>query len=227
MLCWGASWAGIKSMTATSGPGFSLMMENLGLGIMLETPCVLVNVQRGGPSTGLPGEISEDPETRDLHLLVENTTSNRLESHIFDMLVLAVGAVPGRNTETIRQMVSLSKSPSGFLREAHPKLRPVDTPTKGVFIAGGAESPKDVRESVTQASAAASRAAILLNKDEFSVDAITAVVEEDLCKLCGICADVCPFSAITWQKGQLAEVITAACTGCGTCAAECKFNAIA
>ncbi len=175
---------------------------------------------------GLPGEISEDPETCDLHLLVENTTSNRLESHVFDMLVLAVGAVPGRNTETIRQMVSLSKSPSGFLREAHPKLRPVDTPTKGVFIAGGAESPKDVRESVTQASAAASRAAILLNKDEFSVDAITAVVEEDLCKLCGICADVCPFSAITWQKGQLAEVITAACTGCGTCAAECKFNAI-
>src|SRR4030065_122629 len=50
----GASWAGTKSMTATSGPGFSLMMENLGLGIMLETPCVLVNVQRGGPSTGLP-----------------------------------------------------------------------------------------------------------------------------------------------------------------------------
>ena len=50
----GASWAGVKSMTATSGPGFSLMMENLGLGIMLETPCVLVNVQRGGPSTGLP-----------------------------------------------------------------------------------------------------------------------------------------------------------------------------
>ena len=50
----GGSWAGVKSMTATSGPGFSLMMENLGLGIMLETPCVLVNVQRGGPSTGLP-----------------------------------------------------------------------------------------------------------------------------------------------------------------------------
>jgi 2-oxoglutarate/2-oxoacid ferredoxin oxidoreductase subunit alpha len=50
----GASWAGVKSMSATSGPGFSLMMENLGLGIMLETPCVLVNVQRGGPSTGLP-----------------------------------------------------------------------------------------------------------------------------------------------------------------------------
>jgi len=176
---------------------------------------------------GLPGEVSEDPDTSNLHILVENTTSNRLEPHEFDLLVLAVGAVPGKNTETIRQMASLSKSPNGFLREAHPKLRPVDTPTKGVFIAGSAESPKDVRESVTQASAAASRASILLNKDEFSVDAITAVVEEDLCKLCGICANVCPFSAITWQKGEPAKVITAACTGCGTCAAECNFNAIA
>ena len=175
---------------------------------------------------GLPGEVYEDPETGDLHLMVENTSSNRLESHIFDMLVLAVGAVPGKDTETIRQMVSLSKSPNGFLREAHPKLRPVDTPTKGVFIAGSAESPKDVRECVTQASAAASRASILLNKDKFSVDAITAVVDEDLCTNCGVCANVCPFSAITWSKGQPAEVITAACTGCGTCAAECKFNAI-
>jgi len=175
---------------------------------------------------GLPGEIHADPESGDLHFMVENTTSNRLESHEFDLLVLAVGAVPSRSTETIRQMVSLSKSPSGFLREAHPKLRPVDTPTKGVFIAGSVESPKDVRECVTQASAAASRASILLNKDRFSVDAITAVVDADLCTKCGICAGVCPFSAIQWAKGEPAKVITAACTGCGTCAAECKFNAI-
>ena len=175
---------------------------------------------------GLPGDVVEDPETGNLQLTVENTTSNRLEQHNFDLLVLAVGAVPAANTETIRQMVSLSKSASGFLREAHPKLRPVDTPTKGVFIAGAVESPKDVRGSVTQASAAASRASILLNKDQFSVDAITAVIDEGLCKLCGLCADVCPFSAITWEKGQAAEVITAACTGCGTCAAECKFGSI-
>ena len=175
---------------------------------------------------GLPGEVNEDPESGNLQVVVENTTSNRLESHEFDLLVLAVGAVPARNTETIRQMVSLSKSPSGFIKEAHPKLRPVDTPTKGVFIAGSVESPKDVRESVTQASAAASRASILLNKDKFSVDAITAVVDPDLCTNCGICVKVCPFSAIQWSKGEPAEVITAACTGCGTCAAECKFNAI-
>jgi heterodisulfide reductase subunit A len=175
---------------------------------------------------GLPGEVFEDPATGNLHLTVENTTANRLENHEFDMLVLAVGGVPAISTEAVRQMVSLSKSPSGFLKEAHAKLKPVDTPTKGVFIAGSVESPKDVRESVTQASAAASRAGILLNKSKLAIDAITATVNNDLCTRCGLCAKVCPFSAIRWEKKQVAEVITAACAGCGTCAAECKFNAI-
>ena len=175
---------------------------------------------------GLPGEVCEDPATGNLRLVVENTTLNALETHEFDLLVLAVGATPALTTEAVRQMVSLSKSPSGFLKEAHPKLRPVDTPTKGVFIAGAVESPKDVRESVTQASAAASRASILLNKSRFAVEAITAVIDEALCKQCGVCAGVCPFGAIQWEKKQTARVISAACAGCGTCAAECKFNAI-
>ncbi len=175
---------------------------------------------------GIPGEVCEDPATGNLRVVVENTTLNRLETHEFDLLVLSVGATPALGTEPIRQMVSLSKSPSGFLKEAHPKLRPVDTPTKGVYIAGAAESPKDVRESVTQASAAASRASILLNKSRFAVEAITAVVDEALCKQCGVCAGVCPFGAIQWEKKQVARVISAACAGCGTCAAECKFEAI-
>jgi heterodisulfide reductase subunit A len=175
---------------------------------------------------GLPGEVREDPATGNLQVTVENTTANRLESHEFDMVVLSVGATPAPQTEAVRQMVSLSKAPSGFLKEAHAKLRPVDTPTKGVYIAGGAESPKDVRESVTQASAAASHAAILLNKSRFAVEAITAVVDEDLCKMCGQCANVCPFGAVHWEKKEVAHVTSAACAGCGTCAAECKFGAI-
>jgi heterodisulfide reductase subunit A len=175
---------------------------------------------------GIPGEVVEKSETGNLKLTVENTTGNRLETHEFDMIVLAVGATPALDTESIRQMVSLSKSPSGFLKEAHAKLKPVDTPTKGVFIAGAAESPKDVRESVTQASAAASHASILLSKSALSVEAITSVIDEDLCKKCGLCVPVCPFNAIIWEKKQVAVVTSAACTGCGTCAAECKFEAI-
>jgi len=175
---------------------------------------------------GLPGEVAEDPATGNLHVRVDNTTLNRLESYEFDLLVLAVGATPAVDTESIRRLVNLSQAPGGFLKEAHPKLRPVDTPTKGVFIAGAAESPKDVRESVTQASAAASRASILLSKPRFAVEAITAMVDADLCKKCGRCAAVCPYGAITWHKKEAARIISAACAGCGTCAAECKFGAI-
>ena len=102
---------------------------------------------------GLPGEVREDPRTGNLEVVYENTIEKRLETREFDMLVLAVGATPSADTEPIRQMTTLSKAVSGFLKEAHPKLRPVDTPTKGVFVAGAAESPKDVRDSVIQAAA--------------------------------------------------------------------------
>ena len=175
---------------------------------------------------GLPGEVLGDPATGDLKVYVENTTTSRLETYEFDMLVLSVGVVPRQDTDRIRQLLTLSRTSDGFLMEAHPKLRPVDTPTKGVYIAGCVESPKDVKDSVTQASAAAARAEILLSAPEITVEAITAVVDSEVCTQCGRCADVCPFSAIVWQKGEVAQVISAACAGCGTCSAECTFDAI-
>ena len=175
---------------------------------------------------GLPGEVEEDPETGNLKVYAENTTDGRLEEHEFDLLVLSVGTIPRKETDLVRQFLTLSRTSDGFLMEAHPKLKPVDTPTKGVYIAGCAESPKDVKDSVTQASAAAARAEILLNSPQIKVEAITAVVDPDLCKQCGQCAGVCPFSAIIGEKGQTAQVISAACAGCGTCAAECPFDAI-
>ncbi|MBL7059498.1 MAG: hydrogenase iron-sulfur subunit, partial [Candidatus Marinimicrobia bacterium] len=113
--------------------------------------------------------------------------------------------------------------------ESHPKLKPVDAPTGGVYFAGCAEFPKDVKDSVTQASAAAARAQILLNAGEISVEAITSVCDADMCESCGICVTVCPFNAITGGDRKTktpAQIIEAACKGCGTCAAECNFDAI-
>jgi heterodisulfide reductase subunit A len=174
---------------------------------------------------GLPGEVKEDPETTSLRLFVENTTTGRLEQHNVDMLVLSIGALP-RQDGRLKELLSLSRTADGFFMESHPKLKPVDTPTRGVYIAGCAESPKDVKDSVTQASAAAARAGILLSSPRIRVEAITAVVDQELCKKCGLCANVCPYGAIVWEKKQPARVITAACAGCGTCAAECRFDAI-
>ncbi len=175
---------------------------------------------------GLPGEVEEDSQTGNLTVYVENTTTGLLEEHELDLLVLSIGAIPRMETDTVRQLLTLSVTEDGFLMEGHPKLKPVDTPTKGVYIAGCAEAPKDVKDSVTQASAAAARAEGLLSRPEIDVEAITAVVDEDLCKQCGQCVDVCPFSAIDWERKQTARVISAACAGCGTCAAECPFDAI-
>ncbi len=175
---------------------------------------------------GLPGEVEEKDGTGNLTVYVENTSTSMLEEHEFDLLVLSVGTIPRKETELVRQFLTMSRTGDGFLMEAHPKLKPVDSPTKGVYIAGCVESPKDVKDSVTQASAAAARAEILLNAPKIKVEAITAVVDEDVCTKCGQCADVCPFSAIIWEKKQAAKVISAACAGCGTCAAECRFDAI-
>ncbi len=178
---------------------------------------------------GIPGELFEDPATGNLSLTVEDTDTGRIQDHTADMVVLATGVVPRRDSEVIRKLLSLSCTEDGFLMESHPKLKPVDAPTGGVFFAGCAEGPKDVKESVTQAGAAAARAQILLNAGKVSVEAITSVCTPDLCTNCGICIKVCPFNAIQGGEPKStmpAEVIEAACMGCGTCAAECSFDAL-
>ena len=177
---------------------------------------------------GLPGSIKEDPLSRDLILAVENTATNVLETHRAEMVVLAVGVQPPEEMSRVQEMLALQKSPDGFYLEAHPKLLPVDSATRGIFFAGCAEGPKDIKDSVTQASAAAARAMRIMTPGRLKVDAVTAEVDPESCNSCGICAKVCPYHAITVdiRAKTPARVTTAACAGCGTCAAECPTEAI-
>ncbi len=178
---------------------------------------------------GIPGEVIENPESRNLTLTVENTTMGRIEKHELDLLVLSQGVIPRQDGDTIRKLLTLSTTSDGFIMESHPKLKPVDAPTKGVFIAGCLESPKDVKDSVTQASAAAARASILLNAGKTKIEAITSQIVAEKCNFCGLCSRVCPYNAIlaSDKKTQkLPVVISAACAGCGACAAECPQDAI-
>ncbi len=178
---------------------------------------------------GLPGEIEEDPNTKNLILTVENTSNGKLEKHNLEMVVLSVGVIPRQDNKIIKQLLTLSTTSDGFYMESHPKLKPVDAPTRGVYFAGCAESPKDVKDSVTQASAAAARASILLNAGKVKIEAITSRVIPDKCIYCGICARVCPYHAIVppdKKTKTLPKVVEAACAGCGTCAAECPSDAI-
>ena len=177
---------------------------------------------------GLPAEISEIPDTKNLVLKVENTNTGKVEEHEADMVILSVGITPTRDSDVIQRLLTLSKTSDGFFMESHPKLKPVDAPTQGVFFAGCAEGPKDIKDSVTQASAAASRAGILMKAGKIKVEAITSVVDEDICNACGLCARVCPYNAIEVDpKNKIpAHTIEAACAGCGTCGAECNHGAI-
>jgi len=177
---------------------------------------------------GLPGDVQEDPDKQDLILHVENTAEDRLEKHRMQMVVLSQGLVPSRDMNKIQEMLALQKTSDGFYLEAHPKLQPVDSASKGIFFAGTAESPKDIKDAVTQASAAAARAARLMSSGKIAVEAITSRVHEERCTSCGTCAKVCPYNAITVDRKNKgpAVVIEAACAGCGTCAAECPFDAI-
>ena len=177
---------------------------------------------------GLPGDVQEDPGSHDLKLFVENTSTDHLERHHVEMVVLSQGLVPPEDMNKIQEMLALQKTSDGFYLEAHPKLQPVDSASAGIFFAGTAESPKDIKDAVTQASAASARAARLMSPGKITVEAITSRVDEDKCTSCGICARVCPYNAITVDKKNKrpAVVIEAACAGCGTCAAECPFDAI-
>ncbi len=177
---------------------------------------------------GLPGSVKEDAATGDLVLTVENTATNQLEKHRAGMVVLATGVHAPEDMHVLQEMMALQKTADGFYLEAHPKLQPVDAATRGIFFCGCAEGPKDVKESVTQASAAAARAMRLMTPGELTVESITAEINPEACTACGICARVCPYHAIQFDKrsGQPARVTTAACAGCGTCAAECPSNAI-
>jgi len=176
---------------------------------------------------GIPGEIIEDRLTGNLKVIGENTLLSKLYQYEMDLVILSVGIEPSKDSAVVKRLLSLPSMSDGFFMEAHPKLRPVDTPVGGIFLAGCAEGPKDIKDSVTQASAAASRANILMSKGKVTVEAITSRINPERCTGCGLCAKVCPYGAIQIDKEtRIATVVEAACAGCGTCSPECNFGAI-
>jgi len=173
---------------------------------------------------GRPGMVLENPDET-LTVRSEDSLLGKVTEYNYDMVVLAAGLVPPAGAEELRQTIGLSKSADGFLMEAHPKLRPVDTLTEGVFIAGVAQGPKDIPDSVAQASGAAARAAIPMVKGEVEIEPIVAVVDENLCIGCALCVELCPYGALSREEGH-AVINIALCHGCGTCAAACPSGAM-
>jgi len=142
-----------------------------------------------------------------------------------DMVVLSSAIEAPHDADRVGALFGLSRSEDGFFAEAHPKLRPVETNTDGVFLAGCAQGPKDVPDTVAHAGAAASMVLALLDKGEVTISPTTAKVITEKCVGCGDCIIVCPYTAISRVEGK-AEVNPALCKGCGTCVATCPAGAI-
>lgn len=146
-----------------------------------------------------------------------------------DLVVLSVGMVSPRGLDELSSILKISCGPEAFLKEAHLKLRPVESLSDGIFLAGSVTGPKDVIESIISGSAAASKAAGVVSKEEVEVEPIVAEVNEDLCSGCGICVSLCPYGAISIKEKEgkrLAEVDPMKCKGCGSCAASCPSGAM-
>lgn len=173
---------------------------------------------------GRPGMILENPDET-LTVRSEDSLLGKVTEYDYDMVVLAAGLIPPAGANELRQTIGLSKSADGFLMEAHPKLRPVDTLTEGVFLAGVAQGPKDIPDSVAQASGAAARAAIPMVKGEVEIEPIVAVTDEDVCGGCAVCIELCPYGALS-REDEHAQVNIALCHGCGTCVAACPSGAM-
>ena len=175
---------------------------------------------------GKPAEIFENAKTKKVTILVEDTLSRQMIESEFDLVVLSTGMEISKSTNKIAEFLKLAKSPDGFLQEAHPKYKPVDTLVEGVFIAGAVQGPKDIPDTVTQASAAAARVIGTLAKEEFEIDPLLAFVHEDRCDGCQLCLDVCPLHAIKLSSLDKAEINDALCVGCGACIASCPKEAL-
>jgi len=170
--------------------------------------------------------IKEDPETHNLKILMQNTVgSNELREMEFDLIVLSASMVPAKGVEKIEKILKLETSQDGFFKEFHSRLNPVDSKIPGISLAGVAQGPKSIAESIAQGRAAASSLARLMSKDKYRILLIRASVDKEKCAKCGLCELNCPYDAINLLEDG-AEVNEILCRGCGSCLANCPSEAI-
>ncbi len=174
---------------------------------------------------GNPSEIHKRGDK--LIVRAEDTLLGRLVEAEADLVVLATGLVPRSDASEIGNLLKLSRSADGFFMELHPKLRPVDTTTDGVFLAGCCQGPKDIADTIAQAKAAASSALIPLSLGKVRVESITCAVDPLLCSGCGLCAEACVYGALTLDERRgVMSANQVLCKGCGACSTACPSGAI-
>ena len=185
---------------------------------------------------GMVGKVS--PQGDKLMVQASDLLANK-QLHIeADLVVLAAAIEPDKSARSIATILTASMDTNDFFTEAHPKLRPVESPTAGVFLSGTCQGPKDIPETVSQASAAAAKVIGLLAKDKLTSNPCVAHADELMCNGCSSCANVCPYGAISYIDKEfrmpnrttairrVASVNPAVCQGCGACTVACPSGAM-
>ena len=180
---------------------------------------------------GKVAEVTDVPETPEekgkLIVVVEDTLSGVVRRIPVDMVVLSVALEPAEGAEELARILGISQDQDGWFIELHPKLAPVATASDGIFLAGCCQGPKDIPDTVAQASGAAAEALSLIMRGQVEIEAATSYIDPEVCVGCQQCRQVCAYSAIDYDAGRGVCVVNEAlCKGCGLCAATCPNKAV-
>ncbi|MCL2529124.1 MAG: CoB--CoM heterodisulfide reductase iron-sulfur subunit A family protein [Coriobacteriia bacterium] len=189
-------------------------------------------------ATYIRGRVAKIYPEGDKYICIgEDTISSKIVTVSADLVVLDTAMEPQESADAIGRLFGVSRDLDGWLTEAHPKLRPVETNTAGVYLAGTAQGPKDIPDCVAQASAAAAKVIGMFCLKALESNPMISVVDEINCRGCGDCVDVCPYKAIAmetverrensvWVTRDIAVINSGLCQGCGACTASCKSSAL-
>ena len=217
----------IKERTPAEVYQFYIDMRSFGKGYEEFYSRILeenVNVIRGKVAEVVKNGWSSSDDG-DLLIRCEDTLIKKYREIPVDMVILCNALEPQKDGENVRRLFSLSQSPDGFLLEKHPKLDPTSTTTDGVYIAGCCQGPKDIPDTVAQASSAAARILSTIAKGEVELEPIQAYIDPELCAGCRLCNSLCPYGAISYDEEKGVSVVNeATCKGCGTCVATCPSS---
>ena len=171
---------------------------------------------------GRPGEVGK----KDGHLVVrvEDTVKREFKELDADMVVLSTAIEPSEGTNEIAKIFDVSQSEDNFIKEANPKIKPVTTDIQGAFVAGTAQDPKDITDSILQATASASKVSEIVSNG-IEIEPFIADVDYEICDLCGECIEVCKYKSMSIEKDRI-FIDPMSCSGCGNCIAKCDKNAI-
>lgn len=171
---------------------------------------------------GRPGEVNKKGDY--LVVRVEDTLQKKFSEIETDMVVLSTAIEPSSGSKQIAKIMDVGLTEDLFIKETHPKIKPVTTDVKGAYVCGTAQGPKDITDSIMQANAAASKVAEIMN-DGLEIEPFVAEIDDEKCNLCEDCISICKYKAMSIKDDQI-YIDPMSCSGCGKCLTVCKPRAI-